>query len=124
VTFCFRTKTLSMEKMSRRPNNGPIPWQRSFPLATVLSLSTALSLSSRAYSDFLLTALTGATYVVLPKENHMQLIEAATLDRKSGEAEGSAVFLSLSGLFSPSQNLRPQIFDSVAGLGGTEQHLA
>jgi hypothetical protein len=45
-----------------------------------------------------LTALTSATYVVLPKENHMQLTEAATLDRKSGEAdlsrravEGSAV---------------------------------
>ena len=37
------------------------------------------------------TALNGATCVVLPKENHMQLIEAATLDRKSGEAEGSAV---------------------------------
>ena len=34
-----------------------------------------------------LTALTSATYVVLPKENHMQLIEAATLDRKSGEAD-------------------------------------
>jgi hypothetical protein len=29
--------------------------------------------------------------VVLRKENHMQLTEAATLDRKSGEAEGSAV---------------------------------
>ena len=44
------------------------------------------------------TALTSATYVVLPKENHMQLTEAATLNRKSGEAdlsrravEGSAV---------------------------------
>jgi hypothetical protein len=35
-------------------------------------------------------ALTGTTYVVLLKENHMQLFEAATLDRKSGEAEGSA----------------------------------
>src|SRR5450631_2381657 len=31
------------------------------------------------------------TYVVLPKENHMHSTEAATLDRKSGEAEGSAV---------------------------------
>src|ERR1700730_2204154 len=31
------------------------------------------------------------TYVVLPKENHMQLTEAATLCRKSGGAEGSAV---------------------------------
>jgi hypothetical protein len=29
--------------------------------------------------------------VVLFKENHMQLIEAASLDRKSGVAEGSAV---------------------------------
>jgi hypothetical protein len=29
--------------------------------------------------------------VVLPKENHMQLTEATALDRKSGEAEGSAV---------------------------------
>jgi hypothetical protein len=38
-----------------------------------------------------LAALTGATYVVLPKENHMQLAEATTLDRKSGGAEGSAV---------------------------------
>jgi len=38
-----------------------------------------------------ITALNSATYVVLPKENHMQLTEAATLDRKSGEAEGSAV---------------------------------
>jgi hypothetical protein len=31
------------------------------------------------------------TYVVLLKENHMQLTEAASLDRKSGGAEGSAV---------------------------------
>src|SRR5277367_536270 len=31
------------------------------------------------------------TYVVLFKENHMQLTEAATLHRKSGGAEGSAV---------------------------------
>jgi hypothetical protein len=38
-----------------------------------------------------ITALNGATYVVLLKENHMQLTEAATLDMKSGEAEGSAV---------------------------------
>jgi hypothetical protein len=37
------------------------------------------------------------TYVVLPKENHMQFTEAATLDRKSGEAEGSAVLRTLHG---------------------------
>jgi len=35
--------------------------------------------------------------VVLFKENHMQLIEAATLDRKSGEAEGSAVLRTFPG---------------------------
>jgi hypothetical protein len=29
--------------------------------------------------------------VVLFKENHMELTEVTTLDRKSGEAEGSAV---------------------------------
>jgi hypothetical protein len=29
--------------------------------------------------------------VVLSEENHMQLTEAETLDRKSGEVEGSAV---------------------------------
>jgi hypothetical protein len=38
-----------------------------------------------------LTALTAATCVVLSKKNHMQSIEAATIDRKSGEAEGFAV---------------------------------
>jgi hypothetical protein len=38
-----------------------------------------------------LAALTATSYVVLLKENHMQLTEAAALDRKSGEAEGSAV---------------------------------
>jgi hypothetical protein len=44
-----------------------------------------------------LTALTAATYVVLSKENHMQSIEAATIDRKSGEAEGSAVLRTTTG---------------------------
>jgi hypothetical protein len=38
-----------------------------------------------------LTALTSVTCFSL-RENHMQLAEAATLDRKSGEAEGSAGF--------------------------------
>jgi hypothetical protein len=37
------------------------------------------------------TALNRTTYVVLPEENHMQLAEATTLDKKSGGAEGSAV---------------------------------
>ena len=35
--------------------------------------------------------LPATAYVVLLKENHMQLIEAAILDRKSGAGEGSAV---------------------------------
>jgi len=51
------------------PNKIVIPSVPGFP-ASPLSLAT--------------------TYVVLPKENHMQSTEAATLDRKSGEAEGSA----------------------------------
>src|SRR5882757_3542946 len=37
------------------------------------------------------------THVVLRKENHTQLTEAATLDRKSGEAEGPAVQRTLRG---------------------------
>jgi hypothetical protein len=45
------------------------------------------------------TALTAATYVVLLKENHMHLTEAATLDRKSGGAEGPAVSLSPQQMF-------------------------
>jgi hypothetical protein len=40
------------------------------------------------------TVLATTKYVVLLKENHTYLIEAATLNRKSGEAEGSAVPLS------------------------------
>jgi hypothetical protein len=48
-------------------------------------------LSSRATGISYLTALTSATRVVLFNENHMQLTEATTFDRKSGEAEGSAV---------------------------------
>src|ERR1700733_15298675 len=48
-------------------------------------------LSSRAYPDFLLNGSPRAPYVDLPKENHKQLTGATPLDRKSGEAEGSAV---------------------------------
>ena len=47
------------------------------------------------------TALTGATYVVLPKENRMQLTEAATLDRKSGGAERSEGSLNPKQMFQP-----------------------
>jgi hypothetical protein len=45
------------------------------------------------------------TGVVLSKENHTQLTEAATLDRKSGGSEGSAVRHSCAPL-QPAHNLR------------------
>jgi hypothetical protein len=57
------------------------------------------------------TALNSNAYVVLPKENHMQLAEAATLDRKSGEAEGSAVSLHPEQMFRP---WTPTIFPSLS----------
>ena len=73
-------------------NNRPFLWQPPFPLATALSMQqpSPVCHPERTRISYF-TALTGATYVVLLKENHMQLFEAATLDRKSGEAEGSAV---------------------------------
>jgi hypothetical protein len=46
-----------------------------------------LPLSSRAYPDFLLHSSQQRHFVVLRKENHIQSTEAATLDRKSGEAD-------------------------------------
>ena len=75
-----------MEKASSPPNNCPIPWQRSFPFQQ----PSPFCHPERTRISYF-AALTGATYVVLLKENRMQLFEAATLDRKSGEAEGSAV---------------------------------
>jgi hypothetical protein len=79
------TTTLSFHKR-------PVPWQRScpynHPLLFVIPERTRISY---------FTALTSATFVVLSKENHMQLTEATTLDRKSGEAEGSAVPRTLPG---------------------------
>ena len=60
--------------------------------ATTLSATITLSFVIPSVPGFPTSPLSPATtYVVLPKENHMQLTEAATLDRKSGEAEGSAV---------------------------------
>jgi hypothetical protein len=91
--FAFAQKRLlSLErgvvdgKASSPPNNCPIPWQRSFPFQQ----PSPFCHPERTRISYF-AALTGATYVVLLKENHMQLFEAATLDRKSGEAEGSAV---------------------------------
>jgi hypothetical protein len=61
----------------------------SFPAANYTEVKKVTNSERTRISYY--TALTSATYVVLPKENHMQLTEAATLDRKSGKAEGSAV---------------------------------
>ena len=60
-------------------------------------------LSSRPYPDFLLNGSHRATHVVLLKENHKPLTEAATLDRKSGGAEGSAGLLTRLKMFFPSR---------------------
>jgi hypothetical protein len=70
--------SVSAEK--RLPSGNDFPWK----------LDPSLCHPERTRISYF-TALAVATYVVLPKENHMQLIEAATLDRKSGGAEGSAV---------------------------------
>jgi hypothetical protein len=67
--------------------------------ATTLYGTNALSFVIPSVPGFPASPLSPATtYVVLLKENHMQLTEAATLDRKSGGAdlsrravEGSAV---------------------------------
>jgi hypothetical protein len=60
--------------------NGPPPFNR--PLLFVIPSVPGFPTSPLSPTT---------TYVVLLKENHMQLTEAATLDRKSGRAEGSAV---------------------------------
>jgi hypothetical protein len=77
----------------------------SFPATKTLREIKRVTTSERARISYLI-ALTAAPYVVLSKENHMQSIEAATLDRKSGVAdlsrravEGSAVLFTLSRLF-------------------------
>ena len=56
-------------------------------VGAALNRSSALAVSLGAYPDFLLHSSHQRHLCVLPKENHMQLTEAATLDRKSGEAD-------------------------------------
>jgi hypothetical protein len=75
-----------MQKTSRRPTtvlsfgNGPFPFNN--PLLFVIP----------SVPGFPAARLSPATPdVVLFKENHTQPTEAENLDRKSGEAEGSAV---------------------------------
>jgi hypothetical protein len=62
--------------------------------ATTLYGTVALSFVIPSEAEFPTSRRSAeTTYVVLPKENHMPLTEAATLDRKSGEAGGTAVRL-------------------------------
>jgi hypothetical protein len=74
--------------------NGPFPLNN--PLLFVIP-------SVPGFPASLLSPAT--TDVVLSKENHTQLTEAATLDRKSGEGEGSAVRHSCAPLL-PAHNRR------------------
>ncbi len=79
--FFIRAKMMAIDA-ERRP-----------PSATVLSLQppSPICHPDRTRISYF-TALASDAYVVLLKENHMQLIEVATLDRKSGAGEGPAVY--------------------------------
>jgi hypothetical protein len=75
--------------MGQRPTQGD---EKSLRPATTLYRTVALSFVIPSEPRFPTSPLSPATtHVVLRKENHTQLTEAATLVRKSGEAEGSAV---------------------------------
>ena len=69
-------------------------------VGTCCSSSAVSNLNGSVAAPFVIPSVPGfptsplslvTTYVVLSKEDHTRLTEAATLDRKSREAEGSAV---------------------------------
>src|SRR5882757_1372773 len=67
-------------------------WSRPFRFSDLSPASHHPLLVIPSVPGFPTSPLSPATtHVVLRKENHTQLTEAATLDRKSGGAEGSAV---------------------------------
>jgi hypothetical protein len=75
--------------MGLRPTQGD---EKRLGPATNLYGTVTLSFVIPSVPGFAISPLSPATtYVVLFEENHMHLTEAATLDRKSGEAEGPAV---------------------------------
>jgi hypothetical protein len=97
--------------MGRPLNNHRVRWQRSTPYNNPL-----LYCHPERTRISCFTALNSTTYVVLPKENHMQLTEAATLDWKSGGAEGSAVLRTFPENVSPERrDLRFFHFDARLG---------
>src|SRR6202035_2444863 len=109
--FAFARKgLLSMEGVPVAPTNAfslgnnPLPF--SHPLLSVIPSVPGFPTSPPSPTT---------TDVVLLKENHMQLTEAATSDRKSGAAEGPAVRHSGAPHFSfynhfPSSSREPVIF--------------
>ena len=77
-----------------RMNFSPVQirFEKRFGSVTTVYGTVALSFVIPSVPGFPTSPLSPAnTYVVLFKENHMQSTEATTLNRKSGEAEGSAV---------------------------------
>jgi hypothetical protein len=86
VTFFDFGQKGAAYRRCHRPDDRPGPWQRSSPLGDPLLFVIP---SVPGFPAALLSSATPD--VVLFKENHTQPTEAATLDRKSGEAEGSAV---------------------------------
>jgi hypothetical protein len=85
VTFLISAKGPAYRRR-HRPDERTGPWQRSSPL------NDPLLFVIPSVPGFPAAPLSSATPdVVLFKENHTQPTEAAIFDRKSGEAEGSAV---------------------------------
>jgi len=89
--------------------------------ATTLLGTVALSFVIPSVPGFPTSPLLPATtHVVLPSENHMQLTEAATLDRKSGGAEGSAVSPNpATNAAAPKMNCHPDSSVTRRGVGNT-----
>jgi hypothetical protein len=105
------TRSRVADRLSELSSNRPFLQQPPFPPATALSSSNrpflqqppfppATALSLQRFSPFChpertriscLRLSPATTDVVLSKENHTKLTDAATLNRKSGEGEGSAV---------------------------------
>jgi hypothetical protein len=102
-----RSSILNQNCHLDRRSHGPAAHQgdeKRLGPATTLCGTVALAFVIPSVPGFPTSPLSAATtYVVLLKENHMQLTEATTLDRKSGGTEGSAVQRTFRGnVFQPS----------------------
>src|SRR5580704_14559970 len=91
-TAIHSSTTLSSRPEESWVRGSPKVMKKRFGPATTLSGTVALSFVIPSVPGFPTSELSAAPLMWFSlKENHMQLTEAATLDRKSGEAEGSAV---------------------------------